>query len=239
MSNVETPVVAKPVDDSEEVATPERLVLNDTASAAASALVQQAKAVYISYKCGDDTEAGREREPFIDRLDASLQAAGYDVRRDKRDVRYKDSILKFMDELGRGHCIVVVLNNEYLLSRFCMYELVQIYLNHDFHKRIVPVVLPDVVGFTPMQRLKIVKFWGKQRDQHQQEFAANLGGISPEGFTDFDCVRQIAQNCDAALSHVFDMNYLNQAQLAANDFRLLKQAIGERMEEPSAQAERP
>ena len=41
------------------------------------------------------------------------------------------------------------------------------------------------------------------------------------------------------LSHVFDMNSLNQAQLEANDFRLLKQAIDERMEEPSAQAGRP
>ena len=29
------------------------------------------------------------------------------------------------------------------------------------------------------------------------------------------------------LSHVFDMNCLNQAQLEANDFRLLKQAIDE------------
>ena len=41
------------------------------------------------------------------------------------------------------------------------------------------------------------------------------------------------------LSHVFDMNGLNQAQLEANDFRFLKQAIDERMKEPSAQAGRP
>ena len=41
------------------------------------------------------------------------------------------------------------------------------------------------------------------------------------------------------LSHVFDMNCLNQAQLEANDFRFLKQAIDERMKEPSAQAGRP
>ena len=41
------------------------------------------------------------------------------------------------------------------------------------------------------------------------------------------------------LSHVFDMNCLNQTQLEANDFQLLKQAIDERMEEPSAHAGRP
>ena len=41
------------------------------------------------------------------------------------------------------------------------------------------------------------------------------------------------------LSHVFDMNCLNQTQLEANDVRFLKQAIDERMEEPSAQAGRP
>lgn len=233
------PSGARPVDDSEDVVTPETLVLKGTASVAMSALVQQAKAVYISYKCGDDTDAGRKREAFIDRLDTSLQTAGYNVRRVKRDIGYKDSIRKFMDELGRGHCIVVVLNNEYLRSRFCMYELVQIYLNRDFRKRIVPVVLPDVAGPPPMQRLKVVKFWSEQRDQHQQEFALNLGDSSHEGFSDFDRVRQIAQNCDAALSHVFDMNYLNQTLLEANDFRLLKQAIDERMEEPSAQAGRP
>ena len=41
------------------------------------------------------------------------------------------------------------------------------------------------------------------------------------------------------LSHVFDKNCLNQTQLEAKDFRLLKQAIDERMEEPSAHAGRP
>lgn len=230
---------AKPVDDSEAVATPETLVLNDTASAAASALVQQAKAVYISYKCGDDTDAGREREAFIDRLDTSLQTAGYNVRRDKRDIGYKDLIDKFMDELARGHCIVVVLNNEYLHSRFCMDELVRIYLNHNFCKRIVPVVLPDVAGLTPMRRMEYVEFWREQQVEHQQAFALNLGGISHEGFSDFDRVRRIAQNCDAALSHIFAMNCLNQAQLEANDFQLVKEETKKRMEEPSAQAGRP
>ncbi|MEK6259527.1 MAG: toll/interleukin-1 receptor domain-containing protein [Planctomycetota bacterium] len=198
-----------------------------------------AKGVYISYKCGDDTEAGREHEAFVDRLDTSLRTAGHNVRRDKRDIGYKDSIHEFMDELGRGHCIVVVLNNEYLRSRFCMYELVQIYRKDDFRKRIVPMVLPDVTGLTPMQRLKIVKFWGEQRDQHQQELALNLGDISHEGVADFDRVRQIAQNCDAALSHIFDMNCLNQGQLEANDFQLVKEEIKRGMEQLSTQARRP
>ena len=211
----------------------------DKASAAASALVQQAKAVYISYKCGDDTDAGREREAFIDRLDTSLQTAGYNVRRDKRDIGYKDLIDKFMDELARGHCIVVVLNNEYLHSRFCMDELVRIYLNHNFCKRIVPVVLPDVAGLTPMRRMEYVEFWREQQVEHQQAFALNLGGISHEGFSDFDRVRRIAQNCDAALSHIFAMNCLNQTELEGKDFQILKQAIDERMEETSAQAGRP
>ncbi len=211
----------------------------DKASAAASALVQQAKAVYISYKCGDDTDAGREREAFIDRLDTSLQTAGYNVRRDKRDIGYKDLIDKFMDELARGHCIVVVLGDQYLRSRFCMDELVRIYLNHNFCKRIVPVVLPDVAGLTPMRRMEYVEFWREQQVEHQQAYALNLGGISHEGFSDFDRVRRIAQNCDAALSHIFAMNCLNQAQLEAKDFQILKQAIDERMEETSAQAGKP
>ena len=78
------------------------------------------------------------------------------------------------------------------------------------------------------------------RDAAQQDIASISGGIGQNAYgTGIGRIRDIAHYVADILSHVFDMNCLNQAQLEANDFRLLKQAIDERMEEPSAQAGRP
>ena len=208
---------------------------DDKASAAASALVQPTKVVYISYKCSDGTDAGREREAFVDRLDASLQTAGYDIRRDKRDIGYKDSILKFMDELGDGHCIVVVLSDDYLRSEFCMYELSQIYLNHDFRERICPVLVSDFHGLKRREQDEYVRYWVNERDEAQQDVASIAGGIGQNAYgAGVGRIRDIAHYVADVLSHVFDMKCFNQAQLDADSFQQLKQAIAKRMEETPA-----
>ena len=56
--------------------------------------------------------------------------------RDKRDLGYKGMIEDFMQEIGRGHAVVVVISDKYLKSPNCMFELVEIVKNKDVRDRI-------------------------------------------------------------------------------------------------------
>lgn len=109
--------------------------------------------VYISYAWGG------ESEKIVDLIDTELKNRGLTLIRDKRDLGYKGSIVGFMEDIGKGNKIVVVISKKYLESENCMFELTQIYENKDFAKRIFPIVLEDANIYSPISRIQYIKYW--------------------------------------------------------------------------------
>lgn len=77
---------------------------------------------------------------LVDRLQARCDEEGIHLQRDAREVRYKESFQRFMDALGAGDCVVVVLSGAYFESRCCMYELLALAEHPDFIDRVYPIV---------------------------------------------------------------------------------------------------
>ena len=76
--------------------------------------------VFISYAWGE------EREEIVNEIDEALQKRGLKIVRDKRDLDYKGFISQFMERIGQGNCVIVVISDKYLRSENCMFELVEI-----------------------------------------------------------------------------------------------------------------
>ena len=93
--------------------------------------------IFISYSWNDESLKVTEN------LDAFFQAKGITVIRDNRDIGYKDLITDYMQRLGRGKYVVVVLSDQYFKSKSCMYELIQLAQHEDFYDRIFPVTVED------------------------------------------------------------------------------------------------
>ncbi len=85
--------------------------------------------VYVSYKWGDGSPAGREREQAVDRLCAEASRRGIHITRDRDACSPGDSISQFMKALGGGERVFIVLSDAYLRSPYCMNELFAIW-NH-------------------------------------------------------------------------------------------------------------
>lgn len=109
--------------------------------------------VFISYAWGG------ESEEIADALERAFKEKGVVIRRDKRDVGFKGSIGAFMDELGEGKSVVLVISEKYLKSANCCYELVRISNRGAFKDRIFPIVLTDAKIYDPAERLRYVQHW--------------------------------------------------------------------------------
>ena len=72
------------------------------------------QAVFISYAWGEDTQ---EREVIVNQRDQSLQKRVLKIIRDKRDLGYKGSIRNFMQRIGEGDCVIVIISDKYLRSK--------------------------------------------------------------------------------------------------------------------------
>lgn len=181
--------------------------------------------VFISYAWGG------EREEIVNQIDRSLQERGIKITRDKRELGYKGSIKEFMERIGQGHCIIVVVSDKYLRSPNCMFELVEIADNKQFHDRIFPVVLADADIYDPVRRLEYVKHWETKRaelaDAMRSVDPANLHGIREE----IDMYDRIRDKVSGLTSILKDMNTLTPEMHRESNFSHLYDAIEKRIKE--------
>ncbi len=182
-------------------------------------------AVFISYAWGG------EREEMVNQIDQALQKRGLKITRDKRDLGYKGSIKQFMEQIGQANCVIVVVSDKYLRSPNCMFELVEIADNKQFHDRIFPIVLADADIYDPVKRIGYVKYWEEKRAELAKAMKtldpANLQGIRD----DMDLYDRIRDKISGLASTLKDMNTLTPEMHRESDFSHLYNAIEKRMKE--------
>jgi internalin A len=182
-------------------------------------------AVFISYAWGG------EREEVVNQIDQTLQQRGLKITRDKRDLGYKGSIKEFMEQIGKGNCVIVVVSDKYLRSPNCMFELVEIADNKQFHDRIFPIVLADANIYDPIKRIEYVKYWEEKRAELAKAIKtldpANLQGIRD----DMDLYDRIRDKISGLASTLKDMNTLTPEMHMEGNFNHLFDAIEKRMKE--------
>lgn len=172
--------------------------------------------IYISYAWGG------QNEMVVDILDKDLQLKGLKIIRDKRDLGYKGSIVGFMEDIGKGNKIIVVISEKYLKSENCMFELVQIYENKDFAKRIFPIILEDANIYSPVGRINYINHWDdkiKELDDALKtvERGTNLTSLQGE-LNNYGKIRAAFDNMAFILK---DMNALTPDMHRNEDFKTL------------------
>ena len=104
--------------------------------------------VFLSYAWGGQSEE------VANALESAFTTRGVEIVRDKRHLSIKSSIKEFMDRLGRGGGVVVIVSDKYLKSPNCMYELLRIAQHGEFYERVFPVVLEDARIFDAVERVQ-------------------------------------------------------------------------------------
>ena len=182
--------------------------------------------VFVSYAWGG------EREEIVNQIDQAMQARGIRIIRDKRELGYKGSIGEFMERIGRGNCVIVVISDKYLRSKNCMFELVEIAENKQFSDRIFPIILTDARIYDAVERLEYVEYWEKEKARLNERIRglsdfANLQGIR-EDLDNYDRFRDRISGLTNTLK---DMNTLTPDIHRESEFNELYVAIENRIKE--------
>ena len=185
--------------------------------------------IYISYAWG-----GERCERLTDLVESVLRKKNYNVKRDRKDIHYKDNIDEFQRRLGRSSCIVVIISDSFLKSKNCMLEMLYIEGHEDVWKRIFPIVLDDARGIYEDQgRLSYLNYWKEKADEFETELNKAGGVYSGMGrnVDDLDLLRNIQMLINTVSAVLTKMNALTAAQHEENNFSELIEAIEKQMAE--------
>lgn len=175
--------------------------------------------IFLSYAWGG------ESEQIVNELDNAFQKKGIVLIRDKRDLGFKGMITEFMQRIGKGQAVVVVISDKYLKSPYCMFELLEIYRNLDFKERIFPIVLSDANIFDPEPRMEYYEVW-KAKMQKLDDLVAKSGTASINVIgDDYKISKKIFDNYGEIANILKDINSLTPGMHEADNFTTLIAAV--------------
>ena len=182
--------------------------------------------IFISY-------AGRDESlTIVNALDAFLQVQGMTVVRDNRDIGYKGLIKGYMQQLGKGKFVIIVLSDQYFKSKSCMFELKLLSRQQDFYDRIFPVIIENTSIYEAEDLLYYARYWDKKIEHLQQEIKntpniSNLQGITDDLNLYVDIRNNIAKLMDF-------LRNINTHPLKGSNFEPLLKAIRTQIEQDQA-----
>lgn len=166
--------------------------------------------IFISYAWESANGDGKESEDMANQLEQVFKDKGYTIIRDKKDLGYKGNIEEFMQRIGRGKCILIVISDKYLKSENCMFELVEIAKNGDFYDRIFPVVLPDAKIYKAIDRDEYIDYWDHRIEELNEKLKSRSGSFANRQsiFDELNLYDEIRRNIDQLTETLKNMNTL-------------------------------
>jgi len=180
--------------------------------------------VFFSYAWGG------ESENIVNEIDKIFQQKGINIIRDKRDLGFKGMITDFMNQIGKGKAVIVVISDKYLKSPYCMYELLEIYKNLQFQERIFPIVLDDAKIFDPLPRLQYLKHWQdkkKELDEAIKEFGTDAITVIGD---DYKTYKKIFDNFGEVINILKDINSLTPQMHKDSNFEQLIEKLASQLQ---------
>jgi TIR domain len=180
--------------------------------------------IFFSYAWDQD-------EALIMQLYNSLKKEGFNVVKDKENIGYKGVISKFMEEIGSADFVIVAISDKYLKSKFCMYELYEIFRNSGMNKdvfgrKIFPIRIDEAINLSDPDVVNgYTRYWKQQEQEWAQRMKDDSDSITEEQARQFQFIKRLVNDVNNILSCVADINSLNLSTLKSNDFADIKAAL--------------
>ena len=173
-----------------------------------------------------------ESEHIVDKIYDAFSQKGYNIIRDKVILGYKGNIKEFMQRIGKGKCVIVVISDKYLKSENCMYEMLEIKNNKEMYERIFPIVLKDAKIYKETDRIDYLNYWDNEVDELKKKIETINNPVGKvkvyEKINQYADIRRII---DEIINMLRDMNTLTPEMHRGGNFETLINAIDGKMKD--------
>lgn len=174
--------------------------------------------IFISYNWSDTDK--------IVEIEARLKGVGVSVKRDVKDLKYKDNLPDFMRRIRSSDFALVFISDHYLKSPNCMFEVTELMKEIEFQNKVLPIIDDKLDITSPKARIDFVKFWEEKCEGVRGE----LSNVSVENAVsiveDLKKYKEITSNIDPFLSIIGRSKYIEYRDLEGNKYKDLFEYLG-------------
>lgn len=168
--------------------------------------------LYISYSWSVSS--------VINDLCTELKKNGIPFSRDVNDCGYRNNIKQYEEKIGKGARVLAFINDDYLKSINCMYELALAFMQGDIENRLFPIVaINNVRDATALKELH--DYWDLEYQKKKTILNDLPSGASLQAIQELGYCDQIIRELPKIVNYLSDVNTLSLEELSANKFELL------------------
>jgi hypothetical protein len=172
--------------------------------------------IYISYPWANSNR--------MDEICCVLDHAGLKYKRDIKDCGYRQNIRQFEREIGKGAKVLAYINEDYLKSINCMYEMALVFHKGDVERRLFPIV--TLTGKRDSAFFKaLYDYWNAKYLKKRDLLNSLSSGVSLQVIDELGYCDEIIRELPKISSYLSDVNTLTYEQLAENDFKRLLEEL--------------
>ncbi len=172
--------------------------------------------IFVSYSWKPESKV------VVDEIQAVLRTENIEIQRDINVLNYKGKITEFMNLIGKGKIIILVIGKDYLESENCMYELMQIASQPEVYERIVPIYLPSADIHKISLRVKYIQLW-TDRNKEIESLPSNILMSMPQD--DIRLYRDISQKIGDLMQFLANINALSVEMHQETNWKDFKNTI--------------
>lgn len=185
--------------------------------------------VFLSYSWAD--------KMFADFIDEALGEMGIILKRDERDIAFKESLKEFMESIGKHDFVISIISDNYLKSVNCMYEIYEVMRDREYKDKMLLIILDESDStlienihseqsnfsadiYDIHSRIKYITFWEQKQNELEETIDTIQDQINKvEPLAELRRLKNISSNISEFLDDISDWKNVSLTELNESGFK--------------------
>lgn len=174
--------------------------------------------IFLSYNWNNKTEA--------DYIEKNLSSIGISIKRDLKDIKYKDDLREFMQQIRESDFAIILISVDYLKSPNCLYELSQLFKDKDFDRKILPIICDETKIYGIKEKVSIIKYWSDKCIETEELIKGLEATNSLNILKELKIYKDIYSSIDEFIDNITKRLNVNFSDAVKNNFEDILGFIG-------------
>jgi tetratricopeptide (TPR) repeat protein len=155
-----------------------------------------------------------------------FQIIGIPIIKDNQEISYTDSIPNFMKRIRSCNYALLLISDNYLKSKNCLFEILELQKDENHWDKILPIVWKETKIYSAIDRLTYIKYW----EQKTKELESAIENVDPmycgEIYKEIKLFKDIAYNIDSFLKKISECLHFTPEDIIEKNYEPIMRKLG-------------